>query len=148
MAHLIKDAFRFTSSALRKRLRKHSVQYGHWTMLRILWQTDGVTQRQLSDRAGVSEPATFYALQAMEKLGYVTRQKMPDNKKQVRVFLTPKGVALRTQSVESAEEVNRVALAGISEEDMVATRRTLLTLVGNLVADLGDGEASVDEGLD
>lgn len=146
MAHLIKDAFRFTSSALRKRLGKHAVQYGHWTLLRILWQTDGVTQRQLSDRAGISEPATFYALQAMEKLGYVTRQKMPDNRKQIRVFLTPKGAALRAQSVAAAEDVNRLALAGISSEDVAATRRTLLALVGNLAADLDEDELPEQEG--
>ncbi len=72
IAHLIKNAFRGTSSALQARLRKHSVRYGHWTLLRVLWQTDGLTQRELSEQAGVREPSTFAALQRMEQLGYVT----------------------------------------------------------------------------
>ncbi len=135
ITHVIKDAFRCTSSALQRRLRKHSVLYGHWTFLRILWQTDGVTQRQLSEQAGVTEPSTFSALQAMEKLGYITRQKMPDNKKQIRVFLTSKGTALRSQIVPAAEEINRIALAGIPPEDIAVTRRTLLALVENLAGD-------------
>ena len=135
ITHLIKDAFRCTSSALPRRLRKHEVRYGHWTFLRILWQTDGVTQRQLSEQAGVTEPSTFSALQAMEKLGYITRQKMPDNKKQIRVFLTSKGTALRSQIVPAAEEINRIALAGIPPEDIAVTRRTLLALVENLASD-------------
>ncbi len=132
ITHVIKSAFRCTSSALQRSLRKHSVLYGHWTFLRILWQTDGVTQRQLSEQAGVTEPSTFSALQAMEKLGYITRQKMPDNKKQIRVFLTSKGTALRSQIVPAAEVINRVALAGIPPEDIAVTRRTLLALVENL----------------
>lgn len=135
ITHVIKDAFRCTSSALQRRLRKHSVLYGHWTFLRILWQTDGVTQRQLSEQASVTEPSTFSALQAMEKLGYITRQKMPDNKKQIRVFLTSKGTALRSQIVPAAEEINRIALAGIPPEDIAVTRRTLLALVENLAGD-------------
>ena len=135
ITHVIKNAFRCTSSALQRRLRKHSVLYGHWTFLRILWQTDGVTQRQLSEQAGVTEPSTFSALQAMEKLGYITRQKMPDNKKQIRVFLTSKGTALRSQIVPAAEEINRIALAGIPTEDIAVTRRTLLALVENLASD-------------
>lgn len=137
-AHLVKIAFRGLSRALQIRLKDYSVLYGHWTFLRILWQTDGVTQRQLSEQAGVMEPTTFTALQAMEKLGYITRQKMPDNRKQVRIFLTPKGAALRAPLVPVAEEVNRIALAGISEKDTAVTRRTLLAVIDNLEhADLG-----------
>lgn len=135
MAHLIKDAFRCTSSALQRRLKTLGVLYGHWTFLRILWQTDGLTQRQLSEQAGVTEPSTVTALQAMEKQGYITRQKMPHNKKEVRVFLTPKGAALRAQIVPAAEEVNHLATAGIPAEDLAATRRTLLAIAANLSDD-------------
>lgn len=138
ITHVIKGAFRCTSSALQRRLRKHSVLYGHWTFLRILWQTDGVTQRQLSEQAGVTEPSTFSALQAMEKLGYITRQKMPDNRKQIRVFLTSKGTALRSQIVPAAEVINRIALAGIPPEDIAVTRRTLLALIENLTGDAAE----------
>ena len=141
MAHLIKAAFRGTSRALQARLRAHGVQYGHWTLLRVLWQTDGLTQRQLSEQAGVTEPSTFTALQRMEAQGYVTRQKMADNAKQVRVFLTAKGAALRTVSVSAAEDVNRVALAGIEQQDLAVARRTLLAMIANVEADA----ASADE---
>ena len=135
MAHLVKLAFRGLSRALQMRLRKHSILYGHWTLLRILWRVDGMTQRQLSEQAGVMEPTAFAALQAMEKLGYITRQKMPDNSKQVRIFLTSKGTALRALIVPAAEEVNRIALSGIAPADLAATRRTLLTVIENLCAD-------------
>lgn len=135
MAHLVKIAFRCQSRALQMRLKQHSVLYGHWTLLRVLWQTDGITQRQLSEQAGVMEPTTFSALQSMEKLGYVTRQKMPHNGKQIRVFLTPKGTALRAQVVPAAEEVNGIALAHIPPADLAVTRRTLLAIIENLCAD-------------
>lgn len=135
MAHLIKHAFRGTSRALQRRLNEHAVSYSQWTLLRVLWQTDGLTQRQLSEQAGVTEPSTFTAVHAMEALGYVTRQKMPDNQKQVRVFLTGKGNALRDVIVSAAEEVNRMALAGIPAEDVATTRRTLIAMIQNLERD-------------
>jgi len=135
IAHLIKNAFRGTSSALQARLRKHSVRYGHWTLLRVLWQTDGLTQRELSEQAGVREPSTFAALQRMEQLGYVTRRKRPGNNKQIRVHLTAKGAALRAVSVSAAEDVNRIALSGIAAEDVAATRRTLIAMIENLEGD-------------
>jgi MarR family transcriptional regulator, organic hydroperoxide resistance regulator len=139
IAHLIKDAYRGLSKALQIRLKVHDVMYGHWTFLRILWQTDGMTQRQLSEQAGVMEPTTFSALQSMEKLGYVTRQKMPDNRKQVRVFLTPKGAALRGLLVPAAEEVNDIALAGIPAKDVAIAHKTLLSIIDNLARAEGIG---------
>jgi DNA-binding MarR family transcriptional regulator len=135
MAHLVKDTARGFSRSLQARLREHAVQYGHWTFLRILWQTDGLTQRQLSEQAGVAEPTTFSALKAMESLGYVARQKLPDNRKQVRIFLTTKGTSLRAALVPQAVDVNRIALAGIAPEDIAATRRTLLAMIENLAGD-------------
>src|SRR5213078_1193640 len=53
------------------RLAGHGVPFGHWTFLRVLWERDGLTQRELSDEAGVMEPTTFAALRAMEELGYI-----------------------------------------------------------------------------
>jgi DNA-binding MarR family transcriptional regulator len=135
IAHLIKLASRGLSRGLQARLRKHAILYGHWTLLRILWRVDGMTQRQLSEQAGVTEPTAFGALQAMEKLGFVTRQKMPDNCKQIRIYLTAQGAALKTLIVPLAEECNRTALSGIAAEDLAVTRRTLLTMIENLVVD-------------
>ena len=135
LTHLIRTAFRGSSAALQRRLKEHGVAYGHWTFLRILWQTDGLTQRQLSVQAGVTEAATVTALQGMEKLGYIARQKLPENRKEVRVFLTPQGAALRSQSVGCAEDVNAVVADGIPEEDLAVTRRTLLAVIDNLARD-------------
>ena len=58
------------------RLAEHGVSFGHWTFLRILWEGDGLTQRELSEQAGVMEPTTFSALKTMERLGYVARRKL------------------------------------------------------------------------
>ena len=118
LAHLIKDATRALLRALQMRLTEHSVSLGQWTFLRILWESDGITQRELSVLAGVMEPTTFSAVTAMEKLGYVTRKKMPNNKKMVYVFLTPKGRLLKRKLVPLAEEVNRIAVENINPKDI------------------------------
>jgi DNA-binding MarR family transcriptional regulator len=135
LAHLVKHAARALARALQMRLTEYSVSYGHWAFLRILWESEGLSQRQLSDQAGVMEPTTFAALNAMEKLGYVARRPSPRNRKEVHVYLTPKGRALKTKLVPLAEEVNAVALRGVATADVAATRRTLLALVANLAAD-------------
>lgn len=138
LAHLVKDAMRGLQRALQIRHARHSVSFGHWTFLRILWETDGLTQRELSERAGVQEPTTFAALKAMETLGYITRRHLPDSRKKVYVFLTEKGRELRPKLVPLAEEVNEIAVKGLTAEDIATTRRTLLVLIENLAHDEAD----------
>jgi hypothetical protein len=81
------------------------------------------------------EPTTSTALAAMAKLGYIRRARKPGNRKNMHVFLTPKGRALRRKLVPLAEEVNEVAVRGASAADVAATRRTLLVMIENLARD-------------
>src|SRR5689334_16395169 len=134
-AHLVKLAARGLARALQMRLTEHAVSYGHWTFLRILWEAEGLTQRELGGRAGVTEPTTFAALQAMEKRGYVVRKRNPKSRKEIQVYLTPAGRALKSKLVPLAVDVNAVGLRGVPVADVAATRRTLLALIENLAAD-------------
>lgn len=136
LAHLIKDATRVFLRSLQRRLALHDVQLGHWTFLRILWEQDGLTQRELSDEAGLMEPTTVIALRAMESLGYITREHRPNNRKNLYVFLTPLGMGLKQTLVPLAEEVNANALSGVADNDIAVMRRTLLILIDNLSHDL------------
>jgi len=138
LAHLVKDAIRAMLRSLSTRLGEYSVSIGHWSFLRILWEQDGVTQRELSVQAGVMEPTTHSALNAMEKLGYITRRQLPNDKKKVYVFLTPKGRLLKSKLVPFAEEVNEIAVRGVPAADIAATRRTLLAVIENIARDEAD----------
>jgi DNA-binding MarR family transcriptional regulator len=135
LAHLVKDAGRSMVRALQMRLAEHSVSFGHWTFLRILWETDGLTQRKLSEQAGVMAPTTFSAVTAMEKLGLVERQQRPDNKKNMHVYLTAQGRALQDKLVPLAEEVNEISVTGLSEHEIKMARKVLLTIIENLAED-------------
>jgi len=135
LAHLIRDASKGLMRALQTRLAEHGVSSGHWTFLRILWERDGLTQRELSMEAGVMEPTTFSALKTMEELGYIKRSQTRDNKKNVYIHLTPKGRALKAKLVPLALDVNRIAVRGAPAADMAATRKLLLKMIENLAED-------------
>jgi DNA-binding MarR family transcriptional regulator len=135
LAHLVKDATRALVRALQVRLVEHDVSFGHWTFLRVLWEHDGLTQRELSHEAGVMEPTTFTALQALERLGYIERRQLPENRKNVYVYLTARGRALKEKLVPLAEEVNRLAVDGIGAAELAAARNVLLKVIENLARD-------------
>lgn len=135
MARLVKDVWRSFHRSLSARLDTRGVAFGHWAFLRILWERDGLTQRELSQEAGLVEPTTVAALRAMEELGYITRERAEGNRKNLYVHLTPAGRALKRKLIPMAEKVNGVALQGISQADLDTTRRTLLVMLDNLTSD-------------
>ena len=131
LAHLVKDAWRAFVRILQIQLMEHSVSFGHWTFLRILWEKEGLTQKELSIEAGVVDPTTHAALKTMEKLGYITRKKSPHNKKNIYIYLTKKGRDLQHELIPLAVEVNKAAVKGVDEADITATCRTLNKIIGN-----------------
>jgi DNA-binding MarR family transcriptional regulator len=132
MAHLIRDTERAFRRALQLRLAAHGVPFGHWAFLRILWEADGLTQKELSQRAGVMEPTTFTAMKAMEAQGYITRNQIPTNKKNVYVHLTDAGRALKKELVPLAEETNEISVQGLAPKEIATARKVLLAMLVNL----------------
>lgn len=135
-AHLVKDAARSFQRSLQLRLFEHDVPFGHWTFLRVLWERDGLTQKQLSDEVGVMEPTTFTVVRAMELRGWTVRQQKVTNRKNVHVFLTDEGRALKAKLVPLAEEVNGIGIAGLSAHDLATARSVMLAIITNLAGDI------------
>ena len=94
LAHLVRDVARAQMRALQYRLIPYGVSFGHWSFLRILWSRDGLTQKELSNLAGVMEPTTFTAVKSMERSGFIERRHLPGNKKNIHVYLTESGRSL------------------------------------------------------
>ncbi|MBM3609048.1 MAG: MarR family transcriptional regulator [Alphaproteobacteria bacterium] len=140
LAHLVKDATRGLTRALQMRLARFNVSFGHWVFLRILWVRDGLTQRELALEAGMTEPTTFSALNAMEEKGYIERRKLPHNAKNVYVYLTASGRELERTLVPLAEEVNAIAVDGLAGKDIARTRAVLLAMIENLARDEADSK--------
>jgi MarR family transcriptional regulator, organic hydroperoxide resistance regulator len=135
LAHLVKDAARAMVRGLQMRLAQHEVSFGHWAFLRVLWEKDGLTQKELSDEAGTTTPTTFTAVSAMEKLGYVERRYAPGNRKNTHVYLTPAGRALKKKLVPLAEQVNEISVTGLKTTEINAARKVLLAIIENMAKD-------------
>lgn len=74
------------------------VTYPQYLVLGTLWEADGQTIGAIADRLAL-EPSTITPLmKRLEAAGFVSRQRNPQDERQVQVFLTQKGKALRQES--------------------------------------------------
>ena len=129
--YLVRDAHRAFQRLLERRIGPFGVTRGQWYFLRVLWITDGLSQRELSARVGMMEPTTVIALRSMEKSGLIRRVR-DDDRRKVRVFLTAKAKRLRGELLGVARTITDEAEAGIAPRDLAAFRRIVARMTENL----------------
>ncbi len=120
------------AQVLQERLAPYDIPVGMWFFFRALWEEDGLTQRQLSQRVGSMEQTTVEQLKNMERRGYIERRRSVDDRRKIHVHVTESGLALKNQLLHVAEDVNRVALEGLSEGEIGFLRLVLDRIRGNL----------------
>jgi len=131
----VRRAHRAFDRALQRRLAPHGIAPGYWYYLRALWDEDGLTQKQLSDRTGVAENTTAAMIAAMMKDGLVTRTRAADDKRKWQIALTPRAWALREELFPYVAEVNDLAADRISAREQALFLDVIERMTTNLAGD-------------
>lgn len=129
---LISSTHRLLRPPLQARLRGSGVAYGMWFFLRVLWEEDGISQREIAARVKLSPPTVVTALRRLQKAKMVTLRTDPADGRRMRIFLTEKGKKLQDALLPRIEEINRIALRGLSKDDVAQLRRILGAIQANL----------------
>lgn len=132
VGYQIRMAHRRLQRELQVRIERHGATLGMWYYLRALWDEDGLTQRELSDRIGTMEPTTLAAIMAMQRKGLVRRSRNPDDRRKVNVYLTERGRALESVLLPAAREVVQIAVKGFKKREVDTLLRLLHTIQHNL----------------
>jgi DNA-binding MarR family transcriptional regulator len=132
IGYLARINFRAFSTELEKLISTHGVSAGQWRFLRVLWEEDDITQRELSDRVGIREATTVRAMNGLVRCGLVVRHPSTSDKRKIQIKLTRKARMLRSKLLPMVSEVNERAVHGLSRSDVDTARRVLAHTYRNL----------------
>jgi DNA-binding MarR family transcriptional regulator len=132
LGYLVRDANRAFQRLLERRIAPHGVTRGQWYFLRVLWEQDGLSQRELSARVGMMEPTTVIALRGMEKAGLIRRARSADDRRVTLVHLTSKARRLRNRLLQVSQGVNEQGAEGIKAAELDRFRRVIRRMTANL----------------
>ena len=132
LGYLTRINFRAFSRALERLIEPYGISSGQWRFLRVLWEEDGLTQKGLSERVGITEATTAKSIVSLEDAGFITRKADAGDGRKVRVHLTAHGRRLKKRVMPLVVQVNEQALAGLSAEEVRITRRVLAQTYRNL----------------
>lgn len=129
---LITMAQRQLHRGLGERLQAYGITIAQWSVLVVLWEVDGLTHKELSDRVMVEMATISRTLDRMERDGLVNRVRSETDRRQVHVHLTDKGAGLWRDLVPEAQAMLACALSGFSDEDEALLRTLLKRVIFNI----------------
>lgn len=132
LGYNVRELNRAIQRNLQARIQPHGATLGAWYFLRVLWERDGLTQRELAQRTGMQEPTAVIALRGMEAAGWIRREPDARDRRKVAIHLTQSGLALREKLLPEAQAVLEEAMAGMDGYE----RATLLALLRRARASL------------
>lgn len=132
IGYLTRYAHRAFVKALADELEPHGILSGQWSVLRILWDIEGLTQVELADRMRVEKASLTGVLEGMERRGLIIRERNEDDRRKINITLTAQGRRLKSQLLPHAVKINRKATRGMTNAETLQLRDLLAKLIQNI----------------
>ena len=136
VGYQLRTTNRLIQRLLQTKIESYGITLGMWYFLRALWEEDGLTQSELSQRIGTMEPTTLTAIAGMERSGLVTRQRNTQDRRKINVYLTQRGRDLAADSIPLAIKVVETAVKGFSQREVDLLLALLIEMQRNITAAL------------
>lgn len=118
--------------ALISQINNPEMTSGQPKILEYLFFHEGAGQKEIAEACCI-EPATLTSvLLGMENKELVTRKNRDSNRRNLYVYLTEKGKRLAGQVVIQFEQIERDALAGLTQRERESLITMLMTIYGNM----------------
>ena len=132
---IVREVYRSFARRLQPRIAREGVSIGMWFVLRMLWDEDGMTQRELGERVGINGPTMVTALNSMERAGLVKRVQNRTDRRKINIFLTARGRNLKRKLWPIAADVLGVGLSGLTRNQVQSLNKMLTQIRLNLEND-------------
>ena len=128
IGQLLLQVCRLTGDRLRVKMEKIGVHRAQGLVLLQLCHRDGISQRQIIQARHVSPATMTNMLQRMERDGWITRERDPDDQRMVRVYLTEKAKSLRKEAQQTFRGMEEELASVYTDEEKEMFCRLLMKL--------------------
>jgi DNA-binding MarR family transcriptional regulator len=134
--YLVRDTHLTVARVLRARLQGARITLSQWYFLRAMWDEEGLSQRELAGRVGISEPSALSALRKLEQNGFVRKIRNARDRRANTLYLTAAGQNLEGELMHHAVEVNGAATRGFSDLELTTLHEYLNRIKRNLTDEI------------
>ena len=100
-------------------------------ILHVLWENDGISNRELSKKSGLAMSSLTTMLERMEEKKLLERRVDENDKRKILIFLTDYAKSLKSEYDEISDKMTEISFEGISNEERLAFEATLEKVLYN-----------------
>ena len=100
-------------------------------ILHVLWENDGISNRELSKKSGLAMSSLTTMLERMEEKKLLERRVDENDKRKILIFLTDYAKSLKSEYDEISDKMTEISFEGISNEERLAFETTLEKVLYN-----------------
>lgn len=100
-------------------------------ILHVLWENDGISNRELSKKSGLAMSSLTTMLERMEEKKLLERKVDENDKRKILIFLTDYAKSLKSEYDEISDKMTEISFEGISDEERLAFEATLEKVLYN-----------------
>ena len=100
-------------------------------ILHVLWENDGISNRELSKKSGLAMSSLTTMLDRMEEKKLLERRVDENDKRKILIFLTDYAKSLKSEYDEISDKMTEISFEGISNEERLAFEATLEKVLYN-----------------
>ena len=115
---------------MREEIDRYDLTPPQFALLAFLWQQDGLTQAELSEKGQIDRSTIGGLIDRLEKNGLLERRPHPKDRRAYQIHLTSYGRELETPLSECAGRVLAIFTEGLNEQEVDELRRMLEILRG------------------
>lgn len=110
-------AVRGLRARIDRALHERGLRLGQYHVLRLLWERDGMTPRELAAELEVEMPTVTRTVQRMVRDGLVRRQAHPHDARSVCIYCSDRGRAFQSEVQRILDRETEAALQGFSASE-------------------------------
>jgi DNA-binding MarR family transcriptional regulator len=115
-------------------LKPYQIGTAQVSFLVTLLQQDGINQEALTATSHVDKSTTTRSIAKLEKTGYITRKKDPNDNRAYKIYLTKKGHRIEPKLYNILKQLNETLSEGLTENEKAAFKKLLEKTEQNILA--------------
>jgi len=114
-------------SALQRCFRENGqeITAEQWGIIRHLWEEEGLSQREIGEKASKDKPNITRMLDALEKKRLIFRQPDPRDRRKFCIYLTKEGKQLHERLFPLARDLRDRIIQDLSRSEMDLMKKVL-----------------------
>lgn len=132
LGYLLNVSARQIKRKLDTQLKSYNITTAQWALIKLLSVEDNLSQAEIADKLNADRATSGAVIDKLISKGLLKKELSKNDRRSYLVKILPPALAIAKEVTLLAENINNLALQGLSDSDINTLNKCLETIILNL----------------